>query len=268
MPREYFELNQTNFEILNYFPVPLKVTQVDLVVTIRDTQKYPPEIQIRIDGNWERRSRTSYNGELLSLQRTEELADHLTIFAGATDYKTYLGTNLNQANYEALKEHPEMLSNALVSTAIIITSDNRIVLGRRAGCPQIGTIGGTVNTDEKFPMTHATHLFMHIEDEIKEELGISDSQMENADTRLLAVSKSTYDNRQTLTFIHRSPLTADQFKHAFRSKGAKDEHTELYIIDNSEKSVRDFVNRFNDYSATPAALDSFSIYLRQFAGIR
>lgn len=248
----------TPFEILNFFPQPLGPDQVDLKVWVDDTVQFAPEIKANIDKKWASLP-DARNGDMLGLIRTEMVNGKLVLHTKSTDYRTYQGTNLTPENYTLLEGTPELLGNGLVCTAVIITADNKLVLGLRTN-GKIGSIGGTVNTDETFPQTRSIHLFLHQNEEIQQELGLTRGDMKTSTTRLLAVSRSTTNRRPLLTFIHRTPLTSDEISAHFQTSGDKSEHSQILFIPNNPSAISDFLSH-PPSPLQPAAVESLSLFM-------
>ena len=51
---------------------------------------------------------------------------------GITDYKQYIGTNLNPEIKDSIQENRNMLSDPIGVNGVLLTSDGYIVLARRA----------------------------------------------------------------------------------------------------------------------------------------
>lgn len=251
--------------ILKLFPKPLAVTQVTLVVENLPPPAYPSKIQRLIDKYWQSQSGV-WNGKMLGLIKTESLSpEQLTIYAKPTDFKTYIGTNLNPNVYSKLKNNPEQLSNGLVVTAIIVSSDNRIILGIRQN-GKLNPLGGTLNTDETYSHENSAYLFAHLHEEINQESGIPLQEISLSNTRLLAISFGVINPRPLITFIHNSPLTASQIFSYFNKYGNHEEHQGLSTLPANASGILGFIKQSPDLLSNTSyeVLDLYLKYLLSF----
>ena len=231
---------------------PIGPENLTLKVVIDDAPNLPPDIII---------PEISGNKQMLGLIAVTGTSENPVLTTKLTDYRNHVGTNLNQGNFEKIRAtHPELLANGIVVCSLIFTSDNRLVLGNRMnGLP--GVIGGTLNTDEKRPMTYSYHLFMHMEDEIQEELGWSENEFESASTRLLGIVLNGKKLRPLLVFVTSTSLTSDEINQIFNDRGNKEEHTGLIFLENTPQNLSQFLaDHPNDASTTLATLDSLKLY--------
>jgi len=236
--------------------------ELQLVVSIDNRPTFPRHIEQQIQESWQSKPGRR-NGQLLGLVRVDTTPEGLPILVTKlTDYRDHTGTNLHQPVFESLQHQEHLLANGLVTCSIISTRDRCLVLGiRPKGIP--GVIGGTINTDELRPMTYGYHLFMHTEDEIQEELGLSDEDMDISPTRLLGIVQNQNNLRPLLVFVTQSQLSSADIASRFQTYGDRSEHSDLLLVPDTRSGLEAFLASHPDpKSTTMATLDALQLYHR------
>lgn len=227
---------------------PKTATELDFQVYINGSNSYP-HLQHLIDEQIVQR-----NGQVFNLENVFVSSnDQLRLVVGLTDYKTHTA---------ALK-HPDKFSPTepgICVGSLVITSDNQIVLGIRTD-GKTSIFGGTLNTDEEYPMTHPHHIFYHMQQELFEELGLPKTETEN--TSLFAITRRIKNHRPLFLFQTKTNKTLSQIERLFSDFGNKDEHSAITSLEHTKSAIQEFINASNANSSTHEMLSVYtSLFLQ------
>jgi 8-oxo-dGTP pyrophosphatase MutT (NUDIX family) len=108
---------------------------VESTIAVRSTT---PRIEAAIERIWQAelavadaRGRRLFNGALGRLASYEVAGDQLRLVVGETHYRDFIGTNAT-TDADLHRAGDEFLANPLGISAVVITSDGRLMLGRRS----------------------------------------------------------------------------------------------------------------------------------------
>lgn len=160
----------------------------DVTVIWQDEQPIPdPRMQAMIDEEWAKleadcraKNAVLFNGKLLRHIRHETDDGRFTIHVGPTDYAAFMGTNFFNP-HRADEFGWENYSNAIGTSATVITDDGWLLLGRRnerVACMAgyVHTFGGGLEPDDRRP-DGTFDIFAAIRRELQEELSIGPDEI-------------------------------------------------------------------------------------------
>ena len=214
------------------------------------TRKTDAHIESCIAERWDQSERLAaaqgkllFAGPLCRLVKHESSPDRLRLFLGPTDYREFLGTNMQWQRIEShtgAAELPHYLSNAIAVCAAIRTSDGKLVAGRRSQRVmehpgRWHVPGGNVD-----PRTHVREgsidVFRAILAELQEELGCSDDRVSLMCVSLIRPLDSRKPELLFLADVRYTwPELLDLPKDA--------EHDELLCIDDRPEELLGFLRR-------------------------
>jgi hypothetical protein len=144
------------------------------------------EIEAVIEREWgvrvaeaQRRGAVLYDGTLARyVSREMNGADSVTIHVGPTCYRDFIGTNLYHADL-ADRFGWAALANPIGTTALVITADGHLALGRRSDrvafhAGYLHTIGGSLEAEDRRP-DGLVDVFGSVLRELGEELDLHDA---------------------------------------------------------------------------------------------
>ena len=154
------------------------------VLPTRRLRRKEPELERRIDETWRRRTEAAPNlfhdAPLARLVAHGLLPDKLALFVGETTFREFVGTNLEAESDPSIHESlgEDYFANPLGVSAVILTKDDALLLGRRSvqtveGVGQWDLPGGHVPFQEGI----ACSPFDTIGRELHEELGLGRSDI-------------------------------------------------------------------------------------------
>ena len=208
MDKPFIKLSQL-FEIDNLYVnlLPKKLT-------------FPYKIQKIIDEYWTEEKQKSYhlfNGKIYLLQQYEVFGKNLKLSLIETDFKTYLGINLNPY-FKKSKYH----INALGLNILIKTKDSFFILGKRS--EQVAEmknmwhcIGG--NLDSLNPVEN-------VYKELWEEVNINKNHIKPE-----KVVNNTITKRDELLFLTKINLTKEETNTLLQTAIDKNEHSKIAFFD-------------------------------------
>ena len=194
-----------------------------------------------------------FNGELFRLVNYNIENDLIEFNLSDTDYKEYVGTR--DIDFVS-RFGNDKSSNPISVGAILVTLDNKIILGERSNDvdsqkSKIAVIGG--NADPRYDFIQdKPDIFGAMRREIVEELGIRENLI--SDLRIIGLVSNLERYQTFIPFQGKILLNVDQI-HDFDKK----EFSRIVILDNSEKSVIEFLTKMRN-SLSDITEATFEIY--------
>jgi 8-oxo-dGTP pyrophosphatase MutT (NUDIX family) len=230
------------------------------------------EIEADIERTWSEkvddaklRGANLYNGELGRLVGAATDGERLLVVVGRTTYREFVGTNLYHA--ELGEEHDlTHLANPLGTSAIVITRDGFVVMGRRndrvgyhAG--YLHTFGGTLEASDARG-DGGYDVFGAVRREIREELGVEDDEI--ADVVCTGLVRDRLMHQPELVFDARLTITRSELMGRF--DGEKDEeHTRLESCGDHPEAIVPFLE--SSEPVAPVAMGAMMLHgLGQWGG--
>lgn len=206
---------------------------------------------------WDRiKNRHLYNGILARLSGFDISNHTLRLDLQPTEYKTLLYSNEHTG--KLIAHYPDYLSRALGISAIIETTDDRIVYIKRSR--QVGEYPGVFDVPGghiDVPDTQAPDIFTSMRQEIVEELGITAPD----DLCLIGLVETRDTLKPELVFRTRTPLnTLDIQNQAQRAKD-RFEYTHLYSCHKTELD-----DLLAQKTFSPSAHSSIVLYIQKTRG--
>lgn len=210
-----------------------------------------------IDRNWQRLLENSrsknlelFNGKLLGLSGFTQSKEVLHLDFHKTDFKTFAYTNS-----PGTKRTKVQRADALGNSVVLVTSDNRLVLGLRSGKVfrdkgKYHCVGGHL---ELSSIDEAGYVdtFQSISDEILEELVIDSEQI--AELTCLGFLRDVSTRQPEQIFSCKIAVDSGSLK----LKG--EEHHSLATIENSQESIADFL-AVNKEKIVPVAIGALKLH--------
>ncbi len=155
----------------------------------------------------------------------------LTLILGRSSYRDFVGTNLDPTIAPADRggRWPwSHFGNAVGTSALVITRDQRLVAGRRSdrvlGYPGfVHSFGGIVEAADD--PSGAVDLFASVHRELTEELGLLPSELEQS--VLTGIIRAPRIEQPELLFAVRTPLTLGELRDRWSHAASRDEHSTL-----------------------------------------
>lgn len=203
-----------------------------------------PMVEERIARTWDaefavarEEGRQLYNGRVGRLITLEPSKSALHFVLGETCFRDFLGTNLFHAD-EVARINPVFLADALGISALIITRDGFLVLGRRSRkvlfhAEHLHTFGGLLEDADRTPQGY--DLVGSARRELGEELGVTTGEATSMMVTGLVRDRAIL--QPELVFDVNVTLTHSDLKDRFEARH-DDEHTALeFIVDEPDSLV-------------------------------
>lgn len=245
----------------------------DAVQVAWDASERPTNdaLEALIDAAWreklalaEQRKQLLYNGALGRLVSSAMDEGRLTLSIGATNYRDFLGTNLyNAAAVRGLGE--QFLSNALGTTATVVTRDGNLAYGRRSErvayhAGYLHTFGGTLEAIDQGPDL-SFDVFAAVRRELREELGLADDEI--VEMVCTGLVRDHEIMQPELLFDAAIKLSKAELLARFES-AADDEHTALEMVDDDPEAIVPFLSRADRIA--PVAVAAMMLHGRRCWG--
>ena len=216
-----------------------------------------PSVEEMIARTWEvetavarEESRTLFNGKVGRLMGVQASPSALTLRLGETCYRDFVGTNLFHAA-EVARLNPSFLADALGISALVITRDGYIVLGRRSRkvvfhAEHLHTFGGLLEEADRTPQGY--DLAGSVRRELLEELGLN-----VADLSAMTITGLVRDRaiqQPELIFDVHFASTKGELSTTFAARH-DDEHTGIEFVADDPDSVLAFLRHTS--KVTPVA---------------
>lgn len=219
-----------------------------------------PELEAAIHAEWEkqvafarRTNRMLFNGELLRYvghvmrgnceNRGTPITDEtFELTVGPTCYRDFVGTNLFGGRF--LKQFGwNMFSNAVGTTATVLTVDNRICYGRRSSrvsyhAGYVHTFGGALEAADRWA-DGSIDAFASVARELKEELGLERGELVHFECVGMIRDKEIH--QPEMLFEATLDLTADELYRRWQDAESKDEHEDVVSLANEPEAIVPFI---------------------------
>jgi 8-oxo-dGTP pyrophosphatase MutT (NUDIX family) len=228
---------------------------------------------------WERQlalakgtQRVLFNGEMLRYVshavRSTPSGETFEMTVGPTCYRDFVGTNLYGQRWLG-RVGWECFSNAVGTTATILTTDGMICYGRRSErvafhAGHVHTFGGALEMNDR-AADGSVDVFGSLQRELREELGLTPDDLESLDCVGLIRDKEIH--QPELLFEARVRLTAAQVRSRWETAEAKDEHAEVVTLEDRAESIELFIKSCD--LIAPVAVGALEIHeqLKQSGGV-
>jgi 8-oxo-dGTP pyrophosphatase MutT (NUDIX family) len=181
-----------------------------------------------------------FSSDLVRLKGFYESNNDLILNIGETTYKEYVGTNLHINEIGEIIESSQLLeylSNPLATCAVVVSNDDKILIGRRSGktvdYPNYYHVPGG-HIEKRHIQSDNPNLSMAICDELQEEFAIYSSNIEWSVCTGLVEDSIT--KKPELTFIVK--IKTD---HNSTLNPINEEHTRLEWLDVTPESITEFL---------------------------
>ena len=222
-----------------------------LATNVPSTRAILPDVESAIERAWAdasaRLGAKLFDGPMCHLERCETSPDALRLWVSPTSYKPFLGTHLTGADVPA-----SALANPLGLSAVLVTSDGWLMLGRRnasvAYYPnRIHPFAGSLEPGE------LTNVFEGVLRELDEELGLSERDV--ADMRCLGLIEDAKLRQPEIIFSVRTTRTRAEIESQL---DAAEHHAAVAI----EATPADVEARMRDALMTPVAVGALALWGR------
>ncbi|GAB4157933.1 MAG: hypothetical protein Fur0021_27370 [Candidatus Promineifilaceae bacterium] len=202
-----------------------------------------PETENWLDTNWQqltewgqKNGRRIHNGKMLRLVDCALRKKRLFLQLGLTDYREYVGTR--QPAFFQGQAGKNTLANPLGTAAVIFTTDNKILCGRRPPNADVNPnkyflVGGFLTPDD---LHDSQNLFTGVAREIYEETNIS-----MASLCQLHCTGLVYDRLIPHPVLCFSVQATETFDTIQNYKPVDDEIVKLQFINNTARDVADWI---------------------------
>ncbi len=236
------------------------------VVRKNHPRKREPMVESAINATWDaiEHERAAvgqqlYNGRLARLVSWTACDNAAKLTVADTDYKSFLGTNLHNAHLHATFGDA-CFANAIGTSALILTRDGCIVMGRRSTkvafhAGYLHTIGGMLEEPDRDGDTY--DVFAAMRREIREELNITDDEI--TDVRCTGLVRDTTIIQPELIFDAAVNLTVDQIRERFNAE-TDEEHSALESVREDPEAVLPFID--NAGKIAPIAVAALMLHGR------
>ena len=227
-----------------------------------------PGVESAIAAAWEEAQRRAeraghllFPGPLCRLERAGRTeAGRLQLAFSPTDYRAFVGTNLNLETLRRLagEREDEVLANPTGVSAVVRTADDFILLGRRSqrtleypGCWHVP--GGHV--EPRHVLSGGAHVFDAVRDEVIEETGVSAEDVRGCFCTGLLRTRQT--RKPELTFLVELACSRQDLP----TVPANDEHTQWRYLRGRPEDVMHFLGE-HPHDLTPAGRGCLLLYAR------
>ncbi|MHC5111632.1 MAG: NUDIX hydrolase [Planctomycetota bacterium] len=183
-----------------------------------------------------------YNGELARLAGIRSNQARLQLELGRTCYRDFMGTNLHQLG-ETLSYGEEYLANPLGISAVVLTSDGFLALGRRSmtvasHAGVLHAFGGMVETSD-LGADGNFDVFGAMRRELQEELALNDAEILELAVVGLVRDRSMW--QPELVFDASIQLTREALARRFHPDLSDGEHSEIVFVEDSDDPIVRFL---------------------------
>lgn len=248
-------------------------------IRIRWTESEPPpcdELEREARKTWDsyyRQTREQgtvlFNGPLVRLVSADVQSGTLVLDTCPTDYIRFMGTNMLNPHL-AEGYGWQAFSNPIGTSALAITTDDYLILGRRSeqvashrGC--VHTFGGAIEPDDRNPHGEID-VYGGIRRELEEELFLDDLPIDPIrDILCLGLTRDASIRQPEMIFDAWLDLSLSETEANFdRIPGREDEHTALVALKNDPDAILPFIRAHT--RLTPIAISALCIHGRYAYG--
>jgi 8-oxo-dGTP pyrophosphatase MutT (NUDIX family) len=208
-----------------------------------------PAVEAMIEETWRqctakarRDKQVLFNGLLVRLDRWWIDEGHLRLHTGPTDYRRFMGTNF--CNGARIGEFgPENYANPLGVSAVVITSDGWLVLGRRRSdlaCHggYLHLVGGTLDSQDRTP-EDTLDVFAAMRRELAEELCVTNGEL--AEVVCTGLIRDPSIHQPELMFDAGITLCWEELLARFDQAAPGQEHSALELCPDDSAAIGPFV---------------------------
>ena len=212
-----------------------------VLIDTHQERQYPLSILNLIDKSWDEVNSNKdifiFNGKVSCLDSWEITDNKLIVNYCESDYKSYFGTNIK--NLTEINNN-NLLANTLAVCTVVVTSDNKIIIGKRGTHLAEGTAlwhvpGGTL---EYYP-ERANHPFEVMKRELHEELNLTTI----SSMHYLGFGINLVFNKPEFLLYTKTNLTSTEIKTNMINATDYNEHSEIRFIDVSD--ITSFIDTHN-----------------------
>ena len=213
-----------------------------------------------IDEAWQRAQHRPgvllFDGPMCRLERWRASRDELHLSLSRTSYKRFLGTNV--AHPELAQVHgPQILANPIGLSAALVTSHDRLLLGRRG--PNVAYYPNRIHpfAGALEPRDGEIDVFAEMQRELREELSLSPADLRAM--RCIGLIEDGALHQPELVFHVEADVSHENLVSALDST----EHEDVVTLEVSEAALRRAVR---DPSLTPVAVGTVLLLGRERFG--
>ena len=220
----------SDYELL--FPIVCDPKDITTEV-LKKSITFPIEVCNYIDRRWKEETAKNksylFNGKVASLVDFKGDLKSLHLVLQETDYKSFFVTNI--LNDDVLAE--QYFTNTLAICAVTITSDRRVIIGKRSSILAEGeglwhVPGGTCDEE----VLAGSNPFDLIVRELKEEFNIDQSEMDNM--KCIGLGKNLVYRKPELLGSIQLNVTAEKVMSKMSIASDFNEHTEIQFVPETE----------------------------------
>lgn len=231
-----------------------------------------PALDAFIAEEWQRQialaegtQRMLFNGEMLRYVshsvEAEAPRQRFEMMVGPTCYRDFVGTNLYGGHWLE-RVGWESFSNAVGTTATILTADGMICYGRRSQrvafhAGHVHTFGGALEMNDR-AADGSVDVFGSLRRELREELALTSDDI--AAIECVGLIRDKEIHQPELLFEARVRLTADEIRVRWESAEAKDEHEGLVSFRDDSAAIDEFISTCG--AIAPVAVGALEIHRR------
>lgn len=229
-----------------------------------------PAVESAIEKTWTEKQREAkttgrklHNGQLARLVHWTACDNAAKLTVADTDYITFLGTNLH--NTHLLESYsPDCFANAVGTSAIVITKDGGLLMGRRSNrvayhAGYLHTIGGMLEKEDRVDDEYEA--FAAIKREIREELKLTDDEI--TEVQCTGLVRDVQIMQPELIFDARVNLTLADIRSRFNAD-TDEEHTALEAVRDDPEAIVPFID--NADPITPVTVAALMLHGRLMWG--
>lgn len=209
-----------------------------------------PTLNAAIERIWETESVLAkendlllYNSELIRLHKFRCDSSNLHFDFGRTCYRDFLGTNMHNTKM-VMQAGQEYFANPLGISALILTPEGRIILGKRSHrvayhAGYIHTFGGMLEVSDR-KEDGTVDVFGGMIRELREELGIDEKDI--TDISITGLVRDHALQQPELLFGVSISQRASEISKQFDPSRGEREHTKLIYLHDEPESIVPFIN--------------------------
>jgi 8-oxo-dGTP pyrophosphatase MutT (NUDIX family) len=204
----------------------------------------------------------AFNGPLFRVDEYNIIRNNfIKLELSNTDYKEFVGTRDHRFVNKFGKEY---IANPLSVGALLMTQDNKIILGKRSpadtdiGKNKISVIAGYLDPNKDLDKrTNMVDVFRAVSREIYEEIGITDNNI--VDMICIGLIDNKKHNQINLPFYTKLDISVEQIKTSIMTPQEK-EFSQIITIDSSVRSIAKFLDSYKGEEISGIVIPTLTIY--------
>lgn len=221
----------------------------------------PQRAQSLVESEWEKARRENphfFNGELFAFQELNLVDGQLNITAVPTDFKTYISARRIREKHGLETRVP-----VLCVSGLILTSDNKVLLGQRGSKviePNIliNAPGGFIDSADRIDNSKVDP-FLTFKRELREETGIDLEEL--TEYYCIGVTRDNEIDYEEIIIMAKTKLTAAEVLNR-----RTDQEVALISVSNEPKKLADAVLKYS-FVAGSTSLAIIYLFLKQGRGV-